>query len=116
MQNNEEERLFLSKDLEDIIDLDNLSSTNISDNNLWIKLFDEKFSILSYVNSKNKYKVTFKINKKSLQKLFINKEINISIGLEDFEESIFNGNKSLLKYKLYNVFENNYKIKIIIYK
>lgn len=115
MQMKNEERIFVSENLEKIIDFDSLSSSN-KNSELKIKINNDLFPVLTYVDSKNKYKVTFKSNLNIFQKLFYNQINSINICLNNKEYTILKDNNKLFKYKIYDLYENNYKIKIIINK
>lgn len=118
MQMKNEERIFISEDLEDLIDLNNLTDNSYQEKDFefYIEINNQKLSVLSLDECNKKYKLTFMSSQNTLQTLISNSDFNIKLCLGNKELKVININKHLSKKKIKFISKNNYKIKIVILK
>lgn len=115
MQTRNENRIFISKDLENIIDIENLSVKK-KNNNLVLNLNKKELPVLGYVKSFKKTKFTIICDEKTLLDLTWPTNSNIAVTLLDKVVCGFDLNKDLKKVKLKQFSENSYKVTLVFKK
>lgn len=114
MQIKNENQIFLSDDLKDIIDLDNLSKDESAYLNFEIN--NKKLSVLSLKETETKRKLTIMIDKKDLQSLFSKQQNIVFIKLGQETLSSYDLSKDLVSFKIKKGFKNIYNAKLTFIK
>ena len=114
MQTKNENQIFLSDDLKDIIDLDNLSKDESAYLNFEIN--NKKLSVLSLKETETKRKLTIMIDKKDLQSLFSKQQCIVFIKLGQEILSSYDLSKDLVSFKIKKGFKNIYNAKLTFIK
>ena len=114
MQTKNENQIFLSDDLKDIIDLDNLSKDESAYLNFEIN--NKKLSVLSLKETETKRKLTIMIDKKDLQSLFSKQQCIVFIKLGQETLSSYDLSKDLVSFKIKKGFKNIYNAKLTFTK
>jgi len=110
MQTKNENQLFLSDDLKDIIDLNDLSKDKSSYLNFVIN--EEKLPVLSLKKTCSKCKITIMLDEKVLQSLFSNQKSTVFIKLGSKTVSSYDLSKDLFSFKVKKGFKNIYNTKL----
>tara|TARA_B000000557_G_C20790671_1_gene450872 strand:+ start:541 stop:900 length:360 start_codon:yes stop_codon:yes gene_type:complete len=107
---NDDERFFISDDLKDLVSFESLTQNETL--GLFISIDNKEFSVLNYVNSFKRHKVTFISDENTLLTLMSNSYSNINLTLNN-KEFLINLNKNnLSKMKIMSTAKNSYKIKL----
>lgn len=114
MQTKNENQIFLSDDLKDIIDLDNLSKDESAYLNFEIN--NKKLSVLSLKETETKRKLTIMIDKKDLQSLFSKQQCIVFVKLGQEILSSYDLSKDLVSFKIKKGFKNIYNAKLTFTK
>ena len=114
MQTKNESQLFISDELEDIIDLNSLTSDDPE--SFCFALGDKEFPVLSYTESKKKYKLTINVEEKALQKLILKQIDNAFLVFNDHKIKEFKSQQDLIKIKVEKKLKNIYNIKLVFSK
>ena len=114
MQTKNENQIFLSDDLKDIIDLDNLSKDESAYLNF--ELNNKKLSVLSLKETETKRKLTIMIDKKDLQSLFSKQQCIVFVKLGQEILSSYDLSKDLVSFKIKKGFKNIYNAKLTFTK
>lgn len=117
MQTKSKESFFLSKELNDIIDLDSLQVKETLNNKIYIEFNNkEKFNILKYAECMHFYKVTILIDEKVLTELITKSIAYFYVCCKDAYLKKINIEKKLYKLKFNNITDNIYKVSLKINK
>ena len=114
MQIKNENQIFLSDNLKDIIDLDNLSKDESAYLNFEIN--NKKLSVLSLKETEAKRKLTIMIDEKDLQSLFSKQQHIVFIKLGNETLSSYDLSKDLVSFKIKKGFKNIYNAKLTFIK
>lgn len=114
MQTKNENQIFLSDDLKDIIDLDNLSKDESAYLNFEIN--NKKLSVLSLKETLTKRKLTIMLDEKDLQSLFSKQQNIVFIKLGQETLSSYDLSKDLVSFKIEKSFKNIYNVKLTFIK
>lgn len=114
MQTKNENQIFLSDDLKDIIDLDNLSKDESAYLNFEIN--NKKLSVLSLKETETRRKLTIMIDEKDLQSLFSKQQHIVFIKLGNETLSSYDLSKDLVSFKIKKGFKNIYNAKLTFIK
>lgn len=114
MQTKNENQIFFSDDLKDIIDLDNLSKDESAYLNFEIN--NKKLSVLSLKETETKRKLTIMIDEKDLQSLFSKQQHIVFIKLGSETLSSYDLSKDLVSFKIKKGFKNIYNAKLTFIK
>jgi hypothetical protein len=114
MQTKNENQIFLSDDLKDIIDLSNLSK----DENAYLsfEINNKKLSVLSLKETPTKRKLTIMLDEKDLQSLFSKQQDIVFVKLGQETLSTYDLSKDLASFKIKKCFKNIYNVKLTFIK
>lgn len=114
MQIKNENNIFLSDDLKDIIDLDNITVSE--DFLLCVNAFNKKLSVLSYKETSRKSILSIMIDEKDLLSLFSSHACHISLSLDEEVLRKYSLPKDLSSFKIEPGLKNIYKVKLVLKK
>lgn len=114
MQTKNENQLFISDELKNVVDLNSLTSDDLD--SFFFVIDDKKLPVLSYEENKKKYKLTINVEENALQRL-ISKQIDESFLLFNGDKiNQFKIQKDLVKIKTKKTFKNIYNVKLVFNK